>query len=80
MDENVNIDFAMPTKWTARHFWQLRDGGAHGFSLAIGPVFAIGVELISLGDTKGLAVIIGPLWLAYAQYRPTRTETGATQP
>lgn len=63
MGDRLTIDIRTPEKWAARGFWMWQRRRVFGVVIAFGPsVFAIGVEVLN-GFGKGLAVIIGPLWI-----------------
>jgi hypothetical protein len=62
----VEVNLITPATWRAQHFWITRGKHTAGIVLAIAPtVFAVGLEVIR-GDTKGVGVMVGPLWIGLA--------------
>jgi len=53
-------------RWSARFFFRATRRHAGGIVLGFCPsFFAIGGELIT-GETRGIALMIGPFWLGFA--------------
>lgn len=62
----VHVDFETPVKWSKRTFFRATKRHVGGIVLAFAPTyFAIGAELIA-GDTRGVALILGPFWVGFA--------------
>ncbi len=62
----VVVSMDAQIKWSVRTFFRATRNHAGGIVLGFAPTFfAIGVELIT-GDTRGVAFMVGPLWLGFA--------------
>ncbi len=62
----VVVSMDAQVKWSVRTFFRATDTHAGGIVLGFAPTFfAIGVEMIT-GDTRGVALMIGPFWLGFA--------------
>lgn len=62
----VVVSMDAQVKWSARAFFRATRNHAGGIVLGFAPTFfAIGAELIT-GDTRGVALMIGPFWLGFA--------------
>jgi len=63
------VSIITPVTWKANSFWMTRRGRTCGIVLAFSSTtFALGVEVIT-GSSRGLAVMIGPLWIGFATLR-----------
>ncbi len=62
----VVVSMDTQIKWSVRTFFRATRTHAGGIVLGFAPTFfAIGVELIT-GDTRGVAFMVGPVWLGFA--------------
>lgn len=63
---HVVVSMDAQIKWSVRSFFRATRNHAGGIVLGFAPTFfAIGAELIT-GDTRGVALMIGPFWLGFA--------------
>lgn len=63
---HVVVSMDAQVKWSARTFFRATRNHAGGIVLGFAPTFfAIGIELIT-GDTRGVALMVGPFWLGFA--------------
>jgi len=61
--KRIEVDLRTPEQWRAGSFWVGHRSRSYGVLIAFCPtVWAIGVELMT-GSAKGVAIIIGPLWI-----------------
>jgi len=64
------VNIIAPVTWRTEGFWMNRQGRIFGIVVAFAPtVFAIGLERIA-GYSRGLALMIGPLWIGFATVKP----------
>ncbi len=62
----VDIRMETQVRWSTRFFFRATRRYASGVVLGFCPsLFAIGGELIT-GETRGIALMIGPFWLGFA--------------
>jgi hypothetical protein len=62
----VDVRMETQVRWSARFFFRATRRHAGGIVLGFCPsFFAIGGELIT-GETRGIALMIGPFWLGFA--------------
>lgn len=62
----VHVSMDTDVRWSVRHFFRAGRRYAGGIVLGFAPsVFAFGAELIT-GETRGIALMIGPFWLGFA--------------
>lgn len=63
---HVVVSMDAQVKWSVRTFFRATRNRAGGIVLGFAPTFfALGIELIT-GDTRGVALMIGPFWLGFA--------------
>ncbi|PZO77058.1 MAG: hypothetical protein DI640_01360 [Sphingomonas taxi] len=63
---HVVVSMDAPVKWSVQAFFRATRNYAGGIVLGFAPTFcAIGAELLT-GDTRGVAVMIGPFWIGFA--------------
>jgi len=63
---HVVVSMDAQIKWSVRTLFRATRNHAGGIVLGFAPTFfAIGAELIT-GDTRGVALMIGPFWLGFA--------------
>lgn len=68
----VTIDLTLPTYWQEKHFFCVGDQWICGFVAAISfQSWTLGFEIIN-GYSRGIAFMIGPLWLGFAALRRPR--------
>lgn len=62
----VHVSTDTNVRWSMRHFFRAGRRHVGGIVLGFAPtVFAFGAELIT-GETRGIALMIGPFWLGFA--------------
>ena len=62
----VTVSMDAQVKWSVRTFFRATRSHAGGIVVGFAPTFfAIGAELVT-GDTRGIALMVGPFWLGFA--------------
>lgn len=62
----VHVSMDTGVSWSARHFFRAGRRHVGGIVLGFAPTMcAFGAELIT-GETRGIALMIGPFWLGFA--------------
>lgn len=62
----VHVSMDTDVRWSVRHFFRAGHRYAGGIVLGFAPTsFSLGAELIT-GETRGIALMIGPFWLGFA--------------
>lgn len=64
------VSIIAPVGWRTQAFWAARKGRVFGIVVAFSPsVLALGIEAI-VGYSRGIAIMVGPLWIGFATARP----------